>query len=180
MRFFSKALALAVFVAGAMSVQQSHAQDLKIGFADAELVLVNMKEYQAIGERVQQQAASSRQVIQSMADAFQADYEKFEKQAPLLPPEKQAERQAELEQRYVEIQNRTASEDQSVAKLESDLLNPLIERVGNAVNEIAAEKGLDIVLRAPGLLYINPDKIVDITTDVAVRLGIEVSETAQN
>ena len=182
MIFFRKALGLALLLAVVMSVQQTHAQteQVKIGFADAELVLVNMAEYKNIGTRVQQQANTSRQAIQVLADEFQADYEKFEKQAPLLPPEKQQERQAELEQRYLDIQNRTAQEDQTVAKLESDLLNPLIERVGVAVNEVAAEKGLDLVLRAPGLLYINPDKIVDITTDVARRLGIEVAETAQN
>ncbi len=175
MTSFTKTICAALVFAGLFATQSAQAQQIKIGYADAELVLVNMKEYKEIGAKVQQQAATSRQAIQTMADEFQADYEKFEKQAPLLPPEKQQERQAELEKRYQEIQTKTVQEDQTVAKLESDLLNPLLERVGEAVNAVAEEKGLDIVLRAPGLLYINPNTVTDITTDVARRLGIEVT-----
>ena len=58
-------------------------------------------------------------------------------------------------------------------------MNPLIEKVGNAVNAVASEKGLDIVFKSPGLLYVNPTSVVDITADVARRLGIQVADSAE-
>ena len=36
--------------------------------------------------------------------------------------------------------------------------------------------GEDIVVRSPALLYVNPDRVVNINLDIARRLGIEVDE----
>ncbi|NND70630.1 MAG: OmpH family outer membrane protein [Rhodothermales bacterium] len=173
----SKLLVVAVMlVSGSTLFADDASAQLKIGFADAELVLVNIPEYQQIGVRVQQYVNSGQQELQAMVAEFQDDYAKFEKQAALLPPEKRTEKETELNQRYVSIQQLGADKDREVAEMEAELLNPLIERVGKTVDEVAKEKGLDIVLKAPGILYINPDTIVDITADVAVRLGIDVQD----
>ncbi|MBT8399562.1 MAG: OmpH family outer membrane protein [Rhodothermia bacterium] len=152
------------------------AQQLKIGYADAELVLVNMPEYKTNAEKVQRQARSSQQELEAMGTELQADMEKFEKQAPILSPEKLEERQLELQQRYADLQKQGATKEQELAQFEADLMNPLIERVGTAVNTVAEEKGLDIVMKSPGLLYVS-DRVVDITIDVAKRLGIQVAES---
>lgn len=154
----------------------SVAQQLKIGYADAELVLVNMPEYQENAQKVQRQARSSQQELEAMGSELQSDMEKFEKQAPILSPEKLEERQKELQQRYSDLQKQGATKEQELAQFEADLMNPLIERVGTAVNTVAEEKGLDIVLKSPGLLYVS-DRVVDITIDVAKRLGIKVAES---
>ncbi len=154
----------------------SAAQELKVGYADAELVLVNLPEYKTNAEKVQRQVRSSEQELELLGTELQADMQKFEKQAPILSPEKLEERQKELQQRYADLQKQGATKQQELAQFEADLMNPLIERVGNAVNAIAEEKGLDIVLKSPGLLYVS-DRVVDITVEVAKRLGIKVTES---
>lgn len=154
----------------------SAAQELKVGYADAELVLVNLPEYKTNAEKVQRQVRSSEQELELLGTELQADMQKFEKQAPILSPEKLEERQKELQQRYADLQKQGATKQQELAQFEADLMNPLIERVGNAVNAIAEEKGLDVVLKSPGLLYVS-DRVVDITVEVAKRLGIKVTES---
>ncbi|MDX1430011.1 MAG: OmpH family outer membrane protein [Rhodothermales bacterium] len=154
----------------------SSAQELRLGYADAELVLVNMPEYQENADKVQRQARSSQQELEALGNELQSDMQKFEKQAPILSPEKLEERQKELQQRYADLQRQGATKEQELAQFEADLMNPLIERVGNAVNTVAEEKGLDVVFKSPGLLYVS-DRVVDITIDVAKRLGIKVAES---
>ena len=61
--------------------------------------------------------------------------------------------------------------------MEEQLMQPLLKKVNDAVNEVAIEQGLDMVLRSPALLYVNTERIVDITEDVAKKLGIEVDES---
>lgn len=158
-----------------MTAGTSAAQQLKVGYADAELVLVNMPEYKQNAEKVQQQVRSSQQELEVLSGELQSDMQKFEKQAPILSPEKVEERQKELQDRYLSLQRQGATKEQELAQYEAELMNPLIEKVGNAVDAVAAEKGLDIVFKSPGLLYVS-DRVVDITVDVAKRLGIEVSE----
>ncbi len=164
-----------VFSGVALNTQDASAQ-LKVGFADAELVLVNIPEYRTIEARVKQHVDTSQQELQALVAEFQSDFEKFDKQAALLPPEKRQEKETELNQRYMSIQQMGADKDREVAQLEAELLNPLIEKVGKTVDAVAKEKGLDIVLKAPGILYINPNTIVDITADVAIRLGVKVED----
>ncbi len=152
------------------------AQGVKMGYADAELVLINLPEYKQNAEQVQRQIQSSQQELEALSGELQADMQKFEKQAPILSQEKVEERQQELQRRYLALQQEGANREQELAKLEADLMNPLIEKVGNAVDAVAAAKGLDIVFKSPGLLYVNTSTVVDITADVARRLGIQVAE----
>ncbi len=152
------------------------AQGVKMGYADAELVLINLPEYKQNAEQVQRQIQSSQQELEALSGELQADMQKFEKQAPILSQEKVEERQQELQRRYLALQQEGANREQELAKLEADLMNPLIEKVGDAVDAVAAAKGLDIVFKSPGLLYVNTSTVVDITADVARRLGIQVAE----
>ena len=76
--------------------------------------------------------------------------------------------------------------EQQLAEREGELLAPIFERVDQAIQSVAREQGLDIVLRSqagplqPIILYVNEDKIVNITPDVARKLGLEVDESAAN
>jgi outer membrane protein len=177
-RLFGAALGvLLVVLATNVTTFSASAQTIKIGYADAELVLVNLPEYKTNAERVQRQIVSSQKELEALSGELQGDMQKFEKQAPILSPEKLAERQQELQQRYLALQQQGASKEQELAEFEAGLMNPLIEKVGNAVNEVAASKGLDVVFKSPGLLYVNAATVEDITADVARSLGIQVSET---
>lgn len=176
---FTKSISKLLFagiVFSALAFTAPASAQVKIGFADAELVLVNIPEYQNIQTRLQQHVATSQQELQALVAEFQSDFEKFDKQAGLLPPDKRQEKETELNERYLAIQQQGADKDREVAQLEAELMNPLIEKVGNTVDEVAKEKGLDIVLRSSSILYIDSDSIVDITADVAVRLGVKVQD----
>ena len=176
-RFIAGALLL--LMAANLTTSSASAQAVKLGYADAELVLINLPEYKTNAEQVQREIQSSQQELEALSGELQEDVQKFEKQAPILSPEKVEERQSELQRRYLALQQEGANREQELAKLEADLMNPLIEKVGNAVNAVAAEKGLDVVFKSPGLLYVNSNTVVDITADVARRLGIQVADSAE-
>ena len=70
-----------------------------------------------------------------------------------------------------------------LADREIELMKPIFDRVQTAIDEVAQAKGLDVVLRhrvgaQPVILYVNPDTVVDITLEVATKLGIEIPEEA--
>ncbi len=171
--------ALLLLTAVTVIANSASAQSVKLGYANADLVLVSLPEYKENTEKLQRELESSQQEFEALGAELQADVEKFEKQAPILSPEKVTERQNELQQRYAALQRDGANRDQQLAQMEADLMNPLIDKVADAVNAVASEKGLDIVFKQPGLLYANPASVVNITTDVARRLGIQVADSAE-
>ncbi len=174
---FSSSLAIAALLfAGPANSQTAVAQDLKVGFANAELVLIYVPEYKAIGEKVQRQLLSSQEMLQAKADEFQQAYDKFEKQADLLPPDKRQQRADELNTQYLTLQQLQGQKEGEVSQFEAGLMTPLVEKVQRAVDQVAAEQGLDIVLKSPGILYVNPDRIMDITNLVASKLGVDLEK----
>ena len=54
-----------------------------------------------------------------------------------------------------------------------ELLNPLIEKVQNAVNAVGKEKGFTYIFdKAAGAVVFIGDNAVDITADVKAKLGL--------
>ncbi len=159
---------------------------LRIGYTDHEILISNMPEYRQVQEDLQAELQSSQAVIQSMYDDFNGKLERYQKQQSLLSAERQQEREAELAAAQQEIQDKMQQTEQELARREADLLSPIFARVDEAIKKIAEEKNLDLVLRIqagpaqPIILYANEERIIDITLEVAVELGIDVNAAAQD
>ena len=168
------------------TTHDAQAQTLKIGYTDHEVLIANMPAYTQIQQRLQAEYQGGQEALQSLAADFQAEVETYQKQQPLLSAEKRAEREGELMQRQQEIQEAAGRKDQELAQLEAELMSPILQQVQDAIDAVAVERQLDMVLRfqvgggQPVLLYANQERVFDITLDVARRLGIDVDEQAAN
>lgn len=168
-----------VLLAGLVAMPAS--AQVQIGYADPEVIITYMPEYQAIQQQLNTEYQQSQEALQAMAVDFQDRVERYQKQQPLLTPERRAERENELAQEQAELQQAAASEDEKLAGRQEALLAPLLEQVQTVIDEIAKEKQLHLVLRSPALLYVNEDLVVNINVDIASRLGISIDdETASN
>ncbi len=158
------------------------AQALKVGYADPEIIITYMPEYQGVQQQIAVEYRTSQDALQALAEDFQERVDRYQRQQPLLSAERQAEREGELAALQAEIQNSAAAKDQELAARQDELMAPLLQKVQDAIDSISAEKGLDIVIRSPALLYVNPEKVININVDIAQALGIEIEEdtTASN
>ena len=182
-QFFSIALfaVLGLAVVGNASV---HAQATKIGFTDHEIIIANMPEYLTAQQRLQQEITGAQESLQSLAADLQKELEEYQAQQRMLSAESRNLREQELALKQQELQLAYAKKDEDIANLEADLLAPIFEKVQVAIDDVAATKKLDVVIRhrvgnQPVILYVNPETVVDITLEVAVKLGIDVSDSEQ-
>lgn len=159
-----------------LSASTVAAQDFKIGYADPEVIITYMPEYQNIQQQMAAEYRTSQQALQALADDFQEQVARYQRQQPLLSEERQAEKEAELAQFQSEIQQNAAQKDEELAQKEEELMAPLLERVQTVIDEVATEQSLDLVVRSPALLYVNPDRVQNINLDIARKLGVEIEE----
>ncbi len=179
---FAKSIIGTLLLAGSIT-PVIQAQNLVIGYADPEVIITYMPEYQTIQQQMAAEYQTSQEALQALAEDFQERVAKYQKQQPLLTAERQAEREADLAKYQQEIQQSAADKDQELAKKQEDLMKPLLEKVQTVIDALAAELGLDLVIRSPALLFVNEDKIKNINLDIARKLGVEIdeeAETAQN
>jgi outer membrane protein len=174
------ALALIALVAPLSAQAQS--QNLSIGYTDYEVLLANMPEMQSVQQQIQTFFQTRQTELQQAAQQLQESAEQYQRQSSLLSEEAKAEREQTLVTSQQELQQRSGRAEQELAQRRAELMRPLFEKLQGAIDAVSAEKGLDLVLPTqvggdPFILYVNDQTIVDITRDVAARLGIPVNET---
>lgn len=170
------ALFCALLLATMATMSAVQAQALKVGYADPEVIITYMPDYQRIQQQMSDEYQASQEALQSLATDFQEAVAQYQKQQPLLSAERQAEREQELMQMQAEIQESAARKDEELTEKNDSLLAPLLTRVQTVIDEIALERGLDLVVRSPALLYVNQSTVSNINVEIARRLGIEVDE----
>lgn len=173
--------ALVVLAMFGMSTAPAQAQALKVGYTDHEVLIVNMKEYQSVQAQLQREAQSGQQELQQLYADYQEKVDRYQKQQALLSAEKRQEREQELLQLQQQLQESATQKDQALGRRQAELMQPILDRVQNAIDKVAEARGLDIVLRSqvgvePVLLYVNEKTVANITMDVARELGIDVDD----
>lgn len=151
--------------------------DPRIGYTNQEAILANMPEMEQVRATLREETQQQRQELQQEQQELQEKVAKYQKQQALLSEERKSEREQELRQMQQELQQSMQERDQYLSKREAELMQPLLDKLQTAINEIAESRGLDVVLRTQALLYVNEDNVVDITPAVADQLGIEVDST---
>jgi len=158
---------------------------LRIGYTDHEVIISNMPQTREIQGELQAELQSGQRILQSMQEDLAGKVDRYQKQQALLSDERRQEREEELISLEEELRNKASELEQDLVQREVDLMGPIFQQVDDAIQTIASEKGLDLVLRTqagpsqPILLYANQDRITDITLEVARELGIDVDAAMQ-
>jgi len=167
--------ALVLICAALLGVPDAHAQ--KIGYTNQEAILANMPEMQDVQQQLQQAAQQQQAELQQEQQQFQQRLEQYQKQQSLLSDSVRQVREQELRQRQQELQQSVQQREQRLQQRESELMQPLLEELQSAISDVAEEQNIDVVMRTQALLYVgeSSNNAVDITRDVAEKLGIDVS-----
>jgi outer membrane protein len=77
----------------------------------------------------------------------------------------------ELQKKMKDFERQGADAEKQLAQYQQQQLAPLLQKLQTAVDTVARDKGLDLVLdkRNAGILYMNPK--LDITDQVRRRFG---------
>lgn len=157
----------------------SFAQTLKIGYADIQAVLVRMPETTTMNQQLQtyqQKLAEQLQVKQQYAQTKLQEYmdlrESGTDQAILAPME------TELQGLDQEIQQASAAAEQKLMTRRQDLLEPIINKLQDNIDAIAAEQGYSFIISkvdgtGSSMILYGPEEN-DVTLQLMKKMGITV------
>jgi outer membrane protein len=171
------ALLAAFVLAGLAAAPAAYAQ--KVGFVNQEALLTNMPEYAESSRQMREEMRAQQEELMSEQQAFQERLERYQKQRPLLSDSSRAEREEELRRMQQELQLSAQEREQMMARREFEMLQPLVEKLNTAIEAVAQENSLDVVMRADALVYVSDD-VMNISEAVARKLGIDIGEAARS
>jgi len=159
-----------------LSIVGLEAQGLKIGYADANYILSLMPE----AEQAQADITSHEKMIQTRLQAKYQDYQtklaSYQENVGSYEDIIRQEKETELRALQESIQSFEADAQNSIAKKQNELLQPLFQKIGEAIKSAAEENNYDFILSAGAqgvdvLLYAKEDK--NMTNLVLAKLGID-------
>lgn len=164
---------LLLFAVMAFSAQEVAAQALKFGHITRDEIILAMPEYDSAMTKYNAFGQELSNALEIMQVELNNKADQYNKESKNLSDIVRASKEQEL----ADMQNRIATfqqnAQQQLQEKQAELLNPIIEKATNAINEVAKEGGFIYIYDVRTLIYFDPSKSTDITPMVKAKLGIK-------
>ena len=150
-----------------------NAQDMKFGHVNSSRVLSMMPEREAAQKTLQSEAQELGVELEKLNVEYNNKLQKFVEEQDTLSNVLRQLRERELRELQTRIQEFQAGAQEDLQKREMELLQPIFQKIENAIADVAREQGLIYVfdLDSQALLY-HSDASQDIFPLVQQKLGL--------
>jgi len=184
LRIASLRLLPALILAAAFAAPAAGAQTTRFGYLDPDIIIVRMPEYSGVQSQLQERQRAIAAELQSREDSIRTEIEALRAlgQSAVASQAARQEREQGVMRMQAEYEQRQQSGLQELGRREAELLQPVLERLQTAIDEVAAQQNLTMVFaaranNAPVLLYAS-DAAVNLTEPVMSRLGLSMDTPA--
>ena len=165
------AAALAAVLAGAAA---ANAADLRMGYIDSARIFIEYKDAQEAQQRFDRLVTGWRDEALEKEKAVQQLRQEVRDQSPILSAMRRQEKEAALQRAVSEYDSfiqdvwgpsgRAATENERAT-------GEIVQRIRLAVEKVASQKGLEVVLDAASGYLVYADKNLDLTSEVLTELA---------
>ena len=148
----------------------------RVALVDVTVVLESLPDYQAAQKEFDDKAAEWRQEIAVERDKIKSLYNKYQADLVMLSDEAKTQRENEImekEKQLSELQRERFGPDGLLFKKREELVQPIQEKVFDAIESYANDRGYDLILDKGGsaAVLFSSDEL-DKTEDIKKRLGL--------
>ena len=167
-----KAVFLFLFLgAGVLGFSQRYA------IIDTKFILDKMPEYKTAQKQLDDVAATWQKEIDRMQQDLDKMYKDFEAEQVMLSEELRKKREDQLfvkEKALRDLQRKRFGFEGDLFKRRGELIKPVQDKVYNAVQRLAAQRGYDFILdKSEGITVIFADPKLEKSDDVLRELGVK-------
>lgn len=162
-----KSTALVAVLAGAALTAQ--AQELKIGYVNADRVLRDAAPAKAAQAKLEAEFGKREKDLADMASRLKAASDKLEKDAPTLGEAERARRQRDLVEQDREFQRKRREFQEDLTQRKNEELAAVVERANRVMKEIFDSEKYDLIVQEA--VFAGPR--VDITDKVIKALNAQ-------
>ncbi len=148
----------------------------KYAIIDTRYILEKMPDYKQAQEQLDAVAAGWQKEIDGKQAQLDKMYRDYEAEQVLLPEDLKKKREDQLfnlEKELRDLQRKRFGFEGDLFKKRQELIKPVQDKVYNAVQKIAVQRGYDFVLdKSEGITIIFADPKLDKSEDVLKELGV--------
>lgn len=165
-------LSLSIFLTLLLSVVFGQ-ENIKIGYTNAEYIAYAHPDYQVIMKQLEEHKYKVQQMLEQKYVEYQTLGQEFQQLQQSGADELLLrDKQQQVANKEQEIQQFQATAEQGMMEKQQQLMAPLRQKIQDAIEVVAMEKGYTHVFDGNSLLYMVNAKSFNITDDVLKKLGI--------
>jgi outer membrane protein len=153
------------------------AQAQKYAVIDTKYILDKMPEYKAAQKQLDDFAAGWQKEIDNMQKDLDKMYREYDAEQVMLSDDLKKKREDQLFQKEKivrDLQRQRFGFEGDLFKKRQELVKPIQDRVYNAVQKLAVQRGYDFILdKSEGITVIFADPKLEKSDDVLKELGVK-------
>ncbi|WP_138430560.1 OmpH family outer membrane protein [Fodinibius saliphilus] len=147
----------------------------QIGYMNTQEVISNVPERSDVQEELNSFIQQKRQELEQQTAAFQDSVAEYQQNKSALSEQEVKETEQRLSQMQASMQQFQQAIQQQIQQKRSELLQPIYNRMNEAIDTVAEEKDLDFVLNettstGEKLVYFSSKTKLDITDEVLAQM----------
>lgn len=161
---------LAALIGALLVSTQATAQAMRLGYIDSQRIMMEApgtREAQQEFERSMEGFRSELERLETELETLQAN---FDRQQGTMTAAVREQRQQEMQQKFVQYQQRRAELEETAQRQQAELVGPIMERIGQVIEQIRAEGGYAMIFDTSTGALISADPALDLTAQVLDRL----------
>ena len=163
-----------LLIAGSLSLKAQ----VKVGYMNPNAVLAQLPQVAAIDAEIEQLVNQRDAELMQKSTQLQQDFTAYEEQRPQLTPDQQAAKEEELLQRNQELEQDRQGYLNEINQRRAALMQPVIEKMDVAIQEVAKSRNLDLVLNegtsyGDAIIFYAAEDGFNITDEVLAKLSAQ-------
>jgi outer membrane protein len=159
-----------------IGTQQIFAQNLKIAYASPNYILSKLPESKQIESQLDTYGKQLENQLQTKIKEFETKYQQYEAGKSTMTELIRADKEQELQRLNQSIQEFQQRAQEDLQKKENELLAPVVDKVNNAIQQVASEKGYTYIFSSDAALgasfILHAPEQDDISDQVLAKLGV--------
>ncbi len=167
-----KSIKLLLVVVTILVGSSAFAQDLKFGHVNIQKLVAELPAKIEADKTLQQEADKLESNLKVMNEELEAKYTDYMEKRDTLPELIRATKEKEIQEINSRLQNFQVMAQQDLQKKEQALLQPIIEKVQKAIDEVGAENGFIYIFDVSSRVVVyHSEKSVDVEELVKTKIA---------
>lgn len=171
-RFISAAvMALSLLAAVPASAQEAPPPGTAFVYLNSAEIIQSQPAFAEMTRTFDQEIAERRTELQEQAATVDSLLRAYQEQESVFSPQMREEKQREIRTEQQALQARRLEMENELTERQQELLRPILEEVGNAIEQVRAERNYSMVFDISTEGVVAADPALDITELVRARVG---------
>ncbi len=158
-------------VLGAPGIQAAAQSPLKIGYINSQVIIAEDPSAIAAQEQFQREMVPFESELQALETEIAQLLSQYQAQQITLTANARRTRADEISQKQQAYQERMAQIEAEAARRQQELVQPIMERINNIIQEIRSAGSYTFIFDVAGGGLIAADESFDLTSEVQQRLA---------